>query len=52
MTDELGEDLGVTRERVRQVQLDALANLRKILARRFPRSVPRPNAAQACFRLD
>jgi RNA polymerase nonessential primary-like sigma factor len=32
--DILAEDLGVTRERVRQVQLEALANLRKILQKR------------------
>jgi RNA polymerase nonessential primary-like sigma factor len=32
--ERLAESLGVTRERVRQIQLEALAQLRKILRRR------------------
>jgi RNA polymerase nonessential primary-like sigma factor len=31
--EEVGEELGVTRERVRQIQLDALSKLRRILER-------------------
>lgn len=32
--EEIGEELGVTRERVRQIQMDALRRLRRILERR------------------
>jgi RNA polymerase nonessential primary-like sigma factor len=32
--EQLADSLGVTRERVRQIQLEALAELRKILRRR------------------
>jgi len=31
--EQIGEEIGVTRERVRQIQLDALKNLREMLER-------------------
>jgi RNA polymerase nonessential primary-like sigma factor len=31
--EQIGEEIGVTRERVRQIQLDALKNLRAIMER-------------------